>query len=122
MTVADGIGKNEMIGKALQAFAVTWNCQKAKEFILKAANQVYKIIVKDIENVYPSLIIDLASCLNTNVFSESIRYTKDGKLRNRSLEMPTQHGQLGSVLNNQLITLVAKVGKCAEIFTQLVRR
>ena len=30
LTVADDMGKNEMIKKALQAFGVTWNRQKAK--------------------------------------------------------------------------------------------
>ena len=53
MTVADDMGKNEMVRKALQAFGVTWNLQKAKEFILKAADHIYEIIAKDIENVYP---------------------------------------------------------------------
>ena len=56
MTVADDMGKNEMIRKALQAFSVIWNRQKAKEFILKAADQIYEIIAKGIENVYPSLM------------------------------------------------------------------
>ena len=70
---------------------MTWNRQKAKEFILKAANQIYEIIAKDIENVYPSLMFDSASRLNTNVFCGSIRYTKDGKLYNQTSEMLTQH-------------------------------
>ena len=39
MTVVDDMGKNETIRKALQAFGVTWNRQKAKEFILKAADR-----------------------------------------------------------------------------------
>ena len=120
MTVADDMGKNEMIRKALQAFGVTWNLQKAKEFILKAADQIYENIAKDIENVYPSLMFDSASRLNTNAFSGSIRYTKDGKFYDRTLGMLTQHGrQLGSVLADQLITLIAKVGKGADD-TQLV--
>ena len=93
MTVADDMGKNEMIRKALQAFGVRWNRQKAKEFILKAAEQIYEIIAKDIENVYPSLMFDSASRFNTNVFSASIRYTKDGKLHDRTLGMLTQHGR-----------------------------
>ena len=115
MTVADDMGKNKMIRKALQAFGVTWNRQKAKEFILKAADQIYEIIAKDIENVYLSLMFDSASRLNTNVFSGSIRYTKDGKLYDRTLGMLNQHGrQLGSVLADQLITLIAKVGKGAD--------
>ena len=115
MTVADDMGKNEMIRKTLQAFGVTWNRQKAKEFILKAADQIYEIIAKDIENVYPSLMIDSASRLDTNVFSGSIRYTKDGKFYDRTLGMLTQHGrQLGSVLADQLITLITKVGKGAD--------
>ena len=60
-------------------------------------------------------MFDSASRLNTNVFSESIRYTKDGKLYNRILGMLTQHGrQLGSVLADQLITVIAKVGKGAD--------
>ena len=79
MTVADNIGKNEMIRKAIQAFGAIWNRQKAKEFILKAADQIYEIIAKDIENVYSSLMFDSASRLNKNVFSGSIRYTKGGK-------------------------------------------
>ena len=50
--------------------------------------------------------------LNTNVFSGSIRYTKDGKLYDRTLGMLTQHGrQLGSILADQLNTLIAKVWK-----------
>ena len=115
MTVADDMGKNEMFKKALQAFGVTWNCQRAKEFILKAADQICEIIAKDIENVYPSLMFDSASRLNKNVFSGSIRYTKDGKLYDRILGMLTQHGrQLVSVLADQLITLIAKVGKRAN--------
>ena len=115
ITVADDMGKNEMIRKALQAFGVRWNRQKAKEFILKAAEQIYEIIAKDIENVYPSLMFDSASRFNTNVFSASIRYTKDGKLHDRTLGMLTQHGrQLGVVLADQLITLIAKVGKGAD--------
>ena len=65
MTVANDMGKNEMIRKALQAFGVTWNRQKAKEFILKAADQTYEIVAKDIENVYPSLMF---------VFSVSSKY------------------------------------------------
>ena len=93
MTVADDMGKNEMIRKALQAFGVIWNRQKAKEFILKAVEQIYEIIAKDIENVYPSLMFDSASRLNINVFSGSIRYTKDGKLYDRTLGMLTQHGR-----------------------------
>ena len=95
MTVADDMGKNEMIRKALQTFGVTWNRQKAKEYL--------------------SLMVDSASCLNTNVFSGSIRYTKDGKLYDRTLGMLSQHGpQLGSVLADQLITLIAKVEKGAD--------
>ena len=104
-----------MIRKALQAFSVTWNRQKAKEFIQKAADQIYEIITKDIENVYSSLMFDSASRLNRNVFSGSIRFTKDGKLYNRTLGMLSQHRQqLGSVLADQLITLIAKVGKGAD--------
>ena len=80
MTVADDMGKNKMIRKAPQASGVKWNRQKAKEFFFKAADQIYKIIAKDIENVYPSLMFDSASRLKTNVFSGSIRYTKDAKL------------------------------------------
>ena len=38
MIVADDMGKNEMIRTALQAFGVTKNCQKAKEFIQKMEN------------------------------------------------------------------------------------
>ena len=107
MTVADDMGKNEMIRKALQAFGATWNRQKAKEFIPKAADQIYEIIAKDIENVYPSLVFDSASRLNTIVFSGSIRYTKDGKLFGRTLGMLAQYErQLGSVLADQLITLM----------------
>ena len=114
MTVADDMGKNEMIRKALQAFGVTWNRQKAKE-IIKAADQIYEIIAKDIENVYPSLMFDSASRLNTNVFSGSIWYTKDGKLYDRTLGMLTKHGrQLGSVLANRLIFLITKVEKGAD--------
>ena len=72
MTVADDMGKNEMIRKALQTFGVTWNRQKAKEYL--------------------SLMVDSASRLNTNVFSGSIRYTKDRKLYDRTLGMLSQHG------------------------------
>ena len=98
VTVADDMGKNEMIRKAFQAFGITWNRQKAKEFILKAADQIYEIIAKDIENAYSSLMFDSTSRLNTNIFSGSIRYTKDGKLHDQTLGMLTQHGrQLGSV-------------------------
>ena len=115
MTVADDMGKNEMIRKALQALGMTWNRQKAKEFILKAADQINENITKDIGNVYPSLMFDSASRLNTNVFSGSIRYTKDGNLCDRTLGKVTQHGrQLESVLADQLITLIAKVGKGAD--------
>ena len=53
--------------------------------------------------------------LNTNVFSGSIRYIKDGKVYYQTLGMLTQHGrQLGSVFADQLITLIAKVGKGAD--------
>ena len=94
---------------------MTWNRQKAKESILKAADQIYEIIAKDVENVYPSLMFNSASRLNTNVFSGGIRYTKDGKLYDRTLGMLTRHGrQLGSVLADQLITLIANVGKGAD--------
>ena len=114
MTVADDMAKNKMKRKAPQASGVTWNRQKAKEFFFKAADQIYKIITKDIENVYPSLIFDSASRLKTNVFSGIIRYTKDAKLYDRTLGTFTQHGrQLGSVLADQLISLIAKVGKGA---------
>ena len=40
MTVTDDMGKNEMIKKVLQAFGMICNRQKAKEFILKAADQI----------------------------------------------------------------------------------
>ena len=59
-------------------------------------------------------MFDSASRLDTNIFSGSIHYTKNGELHDRTLGMLTQHGrQLGSVLADQLITLNAKVGKGA---------
>ena len=81
---------------------MTWNRQKAKKFILKAADQIYEIIEKGIEIQYPSQM----------VFSGIIRYTKDEKLHLHKLWECLL--SIFLVFTDQLITLITKIGKQAD--------
>lgn len=57
-------------------------------------------------------MFDSASRRNRNVFSASVRYVLNGQIIERTIGCLTQNGrQLGSVLSNELIFLLSKIGK-----------
>jgi hypothetical protein len=115
MSAADDLGKEHLLGQILKTFGITLNRHKIKDFILHAASSIYKLIEVDIKGALPSIVFDSASRNNRNVFCVSLRYLKNGKIKERTIGILTQKGsQTGTVLASQIIEMMAKVGKSPD--------
>lgn len=86
-----------------------------KEFILKAASEIYKLIADDAKDVLPSVMIDSASKNGRRVFGVFIRYLKNTTIHERVIGVLTQHGhQAGTVLASQIIDMLQKINKSVD--------
>ena len=108
---ADKLKDVEIIKREFEDNNKTFNSRKLKEYILQAAEQIYREIASEVRGKFPSLMFKSASRHETNVFLASLRFAKGVKLVEHSIGVITQHQhQTGSHLFHQIEQLLARVG------------
>ena len=108
---ADKLKNVEIIKREFEANHQTFNRRKLKEYILKAAEQIYKEIAKEVRDKFPSLMFDSASRRDRKVFSASLRFAKGEEIVEHTIGVITQHQeQSAENLLNQIEQLLTKVG------------
>jgi hypothetical protein len=114
LSVADLIPKTlPSVQQEFKSYKRTLNRHNMKKYITTAAEQIYKLIEKDLKDAQalPSLMFDSASRDGRHVFSASLRYAKGTEIVERTIGMLTQHNrQSGAALKAELIRLLARVG------------
>lgn len=87
----DGLGQLNCVRQALKPFNIVLNRHTARNFVMRTAQQIYKLIKKEIKDDYPSVCFDSASRFGRNVFGISLRYISNGHIKDHTIGMLTQN-------------------------------
>lgn len=102
-------------GYLFSFFKTTFNSKLLKRLIDYTTEEIYRLISKEVDEKLISIMFDSGSRHGRNVFSVSIRYMNEKKVKERTLGMLTQiKSQTGKSLSSQIQELLLKIGKSAN--------